>query len=219
MFASALVFRWPRRNHPQQRFRKRKRRRSQRSQYCRKRPSLFAWRNNSCRRLTIAAHRKRIVHPTDKFRRRLHLIPMQHVDRHQRVFNRRQRHALANIIVAKSFQRCCAHLHQPVQLIHRVRTRIPQMRQAARASCRPRVLIRQIPQASSIRIQQNFVQRRAIVHSRRKILIPEGDRNLREVRFRSPIYEHGGLREVRAQASRRRTRIDGEARICPQGVR
>ena len=48
---------------------------------------------------------------------------------------------------------------------------------------------------------------------------PEGDRNLRQIRLRSPLHEHGGLREVRAQAGRRRTGIDGEARLCQKGMK
>ena len=46
---------------------------------------------------------------------------MQQENRHQRIFNRRQRRAFANILFSKSSQSRRAHLHQSIQLVHRAR--------------------------------------------------------------------------------------------------
>ena len=66
--------------------------------------------------------------PPTSFARRFDLVAVQHVERHQHVFERRHRRAFANIVFAEALQRRRAHLHQAVQFVHRVRAGIPEMR-------------------------------------------------------------------------------------------
>src|SRR5882762_2947072 len=204
MFPPPLIFRRSWRNHLQQRFRQLQRLRLQRSQHRGQRPSLLCRRNNLRRRLPVAAQRKRIIHSPNQFASRLHLIPVQQENRYQRVLNRRQRRAFPNILLAKSLQGRRTHLHQSIQLLHRVRARIPQMRQAARGTRRPRILIRQIPQPPPKTIQQDFVQRRVLISARRKFAVPPRNRNFvplpnpRSVRIRNIRHS------IRAQLHHRR---------------
>src|SRR5882762_3411709 len=204
MFTSSLIFRWSWRNHLQQRFRQLQRLRLQRSQHRGQRTSLLCRRNNLRRRLPIAAQRKRIIHSPNQFASRLHLIPVQQENRYQRIFNRRQRRAFTNIRFSKSSQSRCTHLHQTIQLIHRVRARIPQMSYAARGTRRPRILICQIPQPPPKSIQQNLAQRRALIRARRKFAVSPCNRNFiplanpRSVRIRNIRHS------IRAQFHHRR---------------
>ena len=67
------------------------------------------------------------------------------------------------------------------------------MRQAARRTRGPRVLIRQKAQSARERVMQNFVERRVLVRARRKILIAVADRHF--VPFADP--RGVGVRQIR----------------------
>ena len=132
VFASSFVIRRTRRNYLQQRLGKSQNVGLKCSQHRRQGAPLFRGRYDLRRRLPVAAQRKRIVHPSNQLARCLHLVAMQHVQRHKHVLQRRHRRALANVVHAKALQRRPANLHDPAQFIDSVCARIPQVRQAAR---------------------------------------------------------------------------------------
>ena len=103
------------------------------------RPPLFGAGDALGDLLAVAAQGVSVVQPAHHFGSGLGLIAVQQIDRDQYVFEHAHGIAHANVPGRELRQRLGAHVHQAVQLIHRVAAGIPEMGLRMGAALGPRI--------------------------------------------------------------------------------
>src|SRR6202795_4423389 len=102
VLSPTFVVRYARRNNIQERFRQGQHIRLQGRENGGKSATLFRRSEDLQGSLSIATQREGVVHASDGFAGRFHLVAMQQVDWNQNILNGAEQRAFANIIFAQS---------------------------------------------------------------------------------------------------------------------